>query len=63
MCTNVGSVIYMAVGNLLINSMGESVNTMALCIGRPPLTMGHCIGDLTLWSPLPSNNNILNANY
>ena len=53
----------MAVGNLLINSMGESVNTMALCIGRPPLTMGHCIGDLTLWSPLPFNNNILNANY
>ena len=48
MCTNVGRVIYMAVGNLLINSMGESVNTMALCIGRPPLTMGHCIGDLTL---------------
>ena len=35
MCTNVGKVIYMAVGNLLINSMGESVNTMALCIGGP----------------------------
>ena len=54
MCTNVGRVIYMAVGNLLIHSMGESVNTMALCIGRPPLTMGHC--------KVPFNNN-KNANY
>ena len=60
MCTNVGRVIYRAVGNLLMNSMGESVITMALCIGRPPLTMGHCIGDLIT---LPFNNNILNANY
>ena len=50
MCTNVGRVIYMADGNLLINSMGESVITMAVCIGRPPLTMGHCIGDLNLSS-------------